>query len=113
MNKIKVQITESELTDHISSILFGDTTVSKKIIKEGVTTSDKADIKSLVRAEIKDFLKITQSESLDKMVSDMVKESIKKDKDVEKHMVEITKSVLIEFYKTLWTRRTFISSISI
>ena len=115
MSKRKVKISESELKEHFSQLLFEEScgSKSKKVINENLTETDKSDVKSLVRSEIKSFLKLTQSESLDTMVKGMVKEYITKDKGTEKYLAEISKRVLIEFYKTLWTRSSIINSISI
>lgn len=113
MSKRKIKITESELTEHFSAVLFENTSCgckTKNTLNEEISGSDKSDIKSIVRNEIRDFLKMSRSESLDKMVTGLVKEYIKKDKDVEKHFVDISKNVLVSLYKTLWTRRNFWTS---
>lgn len=115
MSKRKVKISESELKEHFSQLLFEESCgCDEKIaLTEDLTTTDKSDVKTLVRNEIKSFLKLTQSESLDTMVKGMVKEYITKDKSTEKYLAEISKRVLIEFYKTLWTRSSIINTITI
>lgn len=114
MSKRKVKISESELKEHFSQILFGESfSKEKKTLIEGIDTKDKTEVKKLVRDEIKSFLKLTQTDSLDNMVKGMVKEYIIKDKDIQNHFADISKKVLIEFYKTLWTRSSIISSITI
>jgi ATP-dependent Lon protease len=40
-------------------------------------------------------------------IEKIVKDKLKNDKELEDMMVEITKNVLTQLYKTLWTRRGF------
>ena len=40
-------------------------------------------------------------------IEKMVKDQIGKDKATQKEVAKISEKVLIQFYKTLWTRRTF------
>lgn len=109
MGKRKVTITESELTDHFRTILFGEPECEceeKTTLKEDFTGSEKEQIRGIIR----DFLKMSRSESFDASVKKMVKDYVKKDKELEKYFVEISKNVLVQLYKTLWTRRNFWTS---
>ncbi len=58
----------------------------------------------LTKSDIKQVLS-------DKLLSDKVdkilKDKIKNDPDMEKFMVDISKNVLAQLYKTLWTKRNF------
>ena len=54
-----------------------------------------------------DFLK---SRDLDKKIKDVVDDKMRDDKELEKFVVDITKNVLIQFYKTMWTRKSFWTS---
>lgn len=76
----------------------------KQILKEELTRSDKAEIKRLARAEFEDMLKKTDIKS---KIEKMVVDQLKKDKPTQKEVAKITEKVLIQFYKTLWTRRSF------
>lgn len=60
--------------------------------------------KSDVNKEIKTYLDTKDFES---RISKIIKDRINKDKDIEDKVVEITKNVLIQLYKTLWTKRSF------
>jgi hypothetical protein len=44
------------------------------------------------------------------MVNGMIKDYVKKDKELEKYFVEISKNVLVQLYKTLWTKKNFWTS---
>jgi len=76
----------------------------KKIIKEELTRADKAEIKKLARKEFEDMLKTSDIKS---KIEDLVKKQLKNDKPTQKEIADITQKVLVQFYKTMWTRRSF------
>ena len=49
---------------------------------------------------------ISSSEFKDK-IEKIVKDRIKNEKELEDKVVEITKNVITQLYKTLWTKRSF------
>ena len=79
----------------------------KKIIKEELTRADKAEIKKLARKEFEDMLKTSDIKS---KIEDLVKKQLKNDKPNQKEISNITQKVLVQFYKTMWTRRSFWSN---
>jgi hypothetical protein len=78
--------------------------VIKQILKEELTRADKAEIKKLARTEFEDMLKSTD---IKKKIEDLVKKQLKTDKPTQKEVADITQKVLVQFYKTMWTRRNF------
>lgn len=76
----------------------------RKIIKEELTRSDKAEIKKIARDEFEDMLKKTDIKS---KIEKIVLDQLKKDKPTQREVADITQKVLVQFYKTLWTRRSF------
>lgn len=76
----------------------------KQVLKEELTRADKAEIKKLARAEFEDMLKSTNIKS---KIEDLVKKQLKNDRSTQKEVAEITQKVLVQFYKTLWNRRSF------
>ncbi len=76
----------------------------KKIIKEELTRADKAEIKKLARKEFEDMLKTSDIKT---KIEDLVKKQLGKDKGTQKEIAKITEKVLVQFYKTMWTRRSF------
>ncbi|MDB4326303.1 hypothetical protein N9966_00660 [bacterium] len=76
----------------------------KNIIKEELNRSDKAEIKKLARKEFEEMLKTSDIKS---KIEKLVKDQIGKDKPTQKEVAKISEKVLIQFYKTLWTRRSF------
>jgi hypothetical protein len=81
--------------------------IIKQILKEELTRADKAEIKKLARAEFEDMLKQTD---IKKKIEDLVKKQLKNDKPTQKEISNITQKVLVQFYKTMWTRRSFWSN---
>jgi len=75
-----------------------------KIIKEELTRADKAEIKKLARKEFEDMLKTSDIKT---KIEDLVKKQLGKDKGTQKEIAKITEKVLVQFYKTMWTRRSF------
>ena len=58
----------------------------------------KADVKQEIDSAI-------NSKSLEDRVSSIVKKHLKDNKELEDQMVDITKNVITQLYKTLWTKR--------
>jgi len=106
---MKVKITDSELEQHLKECLIEIDTNS--LINEELTKTDKDGIKSMVKKEIKDFLEINRSSQFEtrvkNIVKDTFKDTVKSDKDLENKVVEISRNVLVQLYKQLWTRRAF------
>jgi hypothetical protein len=80
---------------------------SKNDLNENLTQSDKSEISSIVKREIKDFLNLTRNIDFEKKVFDIVKDRIKSDKDIEKYVLEISRNVLVQLYKSLWLKKSF------
>jgi hypothetical protein len=78
--------------------------VIKQILKEELTRADKAEIKKIAKTEFEDMLK---SSNIKSKIEDIVKKQLKNDKATQKEVADITQKVLVQFYKTLWTRRSF------
>jgi hypothetical protein len=102
---MKVKITESQLDQYLKECLVEMD--EKSNINEALSPSDKSDIKVMIKKEIKDFLDITRGSQFETKVKDVVKDSLKTNKDFENKVVEITRNVLVQLYKQLWTRRSF------
>jgi hypothetical protein len=79
----------------------------RKIIKEELTRADKSEIKKLARKEFEDMLKTSDIKS---KIETLVKKQLKNDKPTQKEVAKISEKVLVQFYKTMWTRRSFWSN---
>lgn len=76
----------------------------KQIIKEELTRADKVEIKNIIRSEFEDMLK---KSNIKDVIGKIVVNQLKNDKPSQKEVANITQKVLVQFYKTLWTRRNF------
>jgi hypothetical protein len=68
---------------------------NSKKIEENLTKSD-------VSKEIKVYM---DTKTFNDKIEKIIKDRIKNEKDLEDKVVEITKNVLTQLYKTLWVRR--------
>tara|TARA_R110000772_G_scaffold17946_3_gene49914 strand:+ start:90378 stop:90632 length:255 start_codon:yes stop_codon:yes gene_type:complete len=73
----------------------------KKIIK---TRLNEELTKTEVKSQIKKYMDSAEFES---KIAIIVKDRIKNEKALEDKVVEITKNVLTQLYKTLWIKRGF------
>jgi len=102
---MKIKITESQLEQYIKESLVEMD--EKTPINEALSPTDKSDIKVMIKNEIKDFLNITRGSQFETKITDIVKDMVKGNKDFENKVVDITRNVLVQLYKQLWTRRSF------
>lgn len=102
-----MKITESELRSYFKTAIIE---MDNNVLNEALTASDKSDIKAVVKKEIKDYLENARSIELETKVGEIIRKKLKNDKENEKYLVELTRNVLIQLYKNLWTRRNFWSS---
>jgi AAA+ superfamily predicted ATPase len=68
-----------------------------------LTATDKKEIETIVKKEIKDFLSSTQAH---KTVIDMVKKEMGT-RDINDKVVELSTKVVVELFKQLWQRKSF------
>ncbi len=66
-------------------------------INEELTTAD-------IKREVKTYMDTAEFKS---KIEKIVKDRIKNDKELDDKVVEITKNVLTQLYKTLWVKRGF------
>jgi ATP-dependent Lon protease len=69
----------------------------KKIINEELTKSD-------VKAEV---VRVIDSNELKDKISKLIAQELKKSPELQNQVVGITKNVITQLYKTLWTKRSF------
>jgi len=71
-----------------------------------LTKTDKNEIETMIRKEIKDFLNSNTISQFENKIVDKIQDEIKRGK-ITKDVSEIVAKVMKEFYKIMWTRRTF------
>jgi hypothetical protein len=72
----------------------------RKILNENIT---KTDVKNEIKASM-------DTNEFKNKIERIVKDKLKDNKEIEDKVVEITKNVLTQLYKTLWTKRGFWTS---
>lgn len=68
-----------------------------------LTATDKKQIETIVKKEIKDFLDSTQAH---RTVIDMVKKEMGT-RDINQKVVDLSTKVVVELFKQLWQRKSF------
>ena len=71
-----------------------------------LSNSDKKEIEILVRKEIKDFLNANTIKQFENKIVDTIRDEIRRGK-IQGDVNEIVTKVMKEFYKIMWTRRSF------
>jgi len=71
-----------------------------------LTQTDKNEIEAMIRKEIKDFLNSNTISQFENKIVDKIQDEIRRGK-ITKDVSEIVAKVMKEFYKIMWTRRTF------
>jgi anti-sigma28 factor (negative regulator of flagellin synthesis) len=71
-----------------------------------LTKSDKIEIEVLIRKEIKEFLNANTMKQFENKIVDTIKNEIKRGK-LQGDINEIVTKVMKEFYKIMWTQRSF------
>jgi anti-sigma28 factor (negative regulator of flagellin synthesis) len=71
-----------------------------------LTNSDKTEIERIVRKEIKSFLGSNTMQQFENKIVDKIKSEVRSGK-IKGDVSEIVTKVMKEFYKIMWTRRSF------
>ena len=71
-----------------------------------ISNTDKRDIEVMIRKEIKDFLNANTVKQFENKIVDTLRNEIRRGK-IQGDINEIVTKVMKEFYKIMWTRRSF------
>lgn len=71
-----------------------------------LSNTDKKEIEVIVRKEIKDFLNSNTIRQFEDRIVDLIRNEISRGK-LQGDVNEIVTKVMKEFYKIMWTRRSF------
>ena len=71
-----------------------------------LSASDKRDIETMVRKEIKSFLDSNTLKQFEHRMIDLVQKEIKRGK-IQGDINEIVTKIMREFYNIMWTKRSF------
>jgi len=72
----------------------------RQILKEELSREDREQVKDMIDTAI-------NSRDLENVVKKIVKDRIKNEKELEDKVVDITKNVITQLFKTLWVQRNF------
>ena len=71
-----------------------------------LTSSEQKEIEVMIRREIKDFLNSNTLQQFERRIVDNIKKEIKNG-SIQGDINEIVTKVMKEFYKIMWTKRSF------
>ena len=71
-----------------------------------LSNTDKREIEVLVRKEIKDFLNANTVRQFENKIVDTIRNEVRRGK-IQGDINELVTKVMKEFYKIMWTRRSF------
>ena len=69
------------------------------------SSTDKKEIETIVKKEIKDFLDTTQAHNI--VIKVIKKELGLGSKEIDDKIVDLSTKVVVELFKTLWQRKSF------
>lgn len=72
-------------------------------LTESLTQTDKSEIERIARKEIKDAI---DDMKFKKKIKDMIEDD-RKSRDFEKKLVDVSKNVLIQLFKQMYSKRNF------
>lgn len=99
----EITVNSSQLSFLIKEELFG---VDKSQLSEGLSATDKSEIGTIVKSEIKNFFKLNRSVDFEKEIEKIVNDTLSKTKTKDE-IAEIAKNVIVQLYKALWMKRNF------
>jgi len=71
-----------------------------------LSNTDKKEIERMVRKEIKDFLDSSTLKQFENKMIDLIRQEIQRGK-ISGDVNDIVVKIMREFYKIMWTRRSF------
>ena len=77
-----------------------------KLNEMALSNTQKKEIEVIVRKEIKDFLKSQTMNKFENKIIDLIKKEINRGK-IRGDVNNIVTQIMKEFYKTMWTQRSF------
>ena len=97
----KIKITESQFDRALYDVLS-----ERNILSESELLT-RGDVDQIAKKAIKTYLESGRSAELENRIKSVVHQMVKSDKNMEDAMVTIAKNVLVQLYKSLWTKKSF------
>lgn len=97
----KLKITEKQWDGAIYAMLAESTLLSEA---EQLT---KSDVEQIAKKSIKSYMESGRNVEMENRVKTIIHQMVKNDKQLEDAVVQITRNVLVQLYKSLWTKKSF------
>lgn len=97
----KVKISESQFDRALYAML-----VEKPLLTESDQLTD-GDVERIAKKSIKTYLESGRSAELENKIKTAVRQMAKNDKMFQDAIVEISRNVIVQLYKALWTKKSF------
>lgn len=103
----KVKISEAQFDKALYAVLS-----ESNILVEGEHANqlNKGDVEQIAKKTIKTYFDSGRSAELENRIKSVVTQMVKSDKNIQDSIVEITRNVLVQLYKALWTKKSFWTS---
>ena len=69
-----------------------------------------SDVEQIAKKTVKNYFETGRNADLENKIKGLMKDMVKHDKDFEKAVLEISRNVLVQLYKALWSKRSFWTS---
>lgn len=99
----KIVIGENSFNSIFEELLFNE---KENLLLEADEIT-KTEVKNIAKEEIRKFLRNNRDPEFDEKIQKIVKNTLKTDSELSRYIVEITKNVLVELYKSFWVKRNF------
>ena len=107
---MKVKVTDSELNNYFNQVLNEMDMCSCEesvMLSEALTASDKSDIKSMIKKEIKDFLNSSTTKQFEDKLVDRISKEMKKGGKLDGQLKDLIIKSFREFYTIMYQQRSF------
>lgn len=96
----KLKLTESQF----DKALYAALSESPLLVEADMS---KSEVETIAKKAIKNYFDVGRSPELENKVKTIVRQMMKTDSAMQNAVVEISKNVLIQLYKALWTKKVF------
>ena len=100
-------LTEAELLTKGEIERIAQAAAKGEISQAAKNSVSKSDVEQIAKKSIKTYMEAGRNFELESRIKAVVHQMTKSDKDFENKIVEITRNVLVQLYKSLWTKRSF------
>jgi hypothetical protein len=100
-------LTEAELLTKAQIEQIAQRAAKNEVGQLSKNNLTKNDVEQVSKKAVKTYFDAGRNIELENRVKAVVRQMVKSDKDFENAVVEIAKNVLVQLYKSLWSKRSF------